>query len=107
MSKIGQSWRRTFESAPASAPAVRSWTRDRISHPDAPAVADELFLVVFATAAAAVEVTLSTAGTRARITAHGATRPLLRQADDAGHRMWPRCAPVSGPRPTPAACGQN
>lgn len=87
MSETGQSWRRPFEAAPSSAPAVRRWTRDRITHPDAPAVADELLVAVLATEPAAVEVTLSTAGDRARITVHGAARPLDWHADEPGGRI--------------------
>lgn len=78
---------------------MRYWTHSRIPHPDAPAVADELFIAVLTTEPTAVEVTLSTAGHRVRITAHGATRPLPRQADDAGRRIVAALSARSGTTP--------
>lgn len=96
MPETGHSWRRAFEAAPASAPAVRRWTRDRTTHTDAPAVADELFAAVLAAGPAAVEMTLSTSGARARITAHGAPRPLDWHADEPGRRIVAALSSQSG-----------
>ncbi|MEU6098655.1 hypothetical protein [Streptomyces sp. NPDC047079] len=46
-----------------------------MKHPDAPLIADELFVAVLGAGAPAIEMTLSTAGSRIRITAQG-TDPL-------------------------------
>ncbi|WP_307621671.1 hypothetical protein [Streptomyces sp. V3I7] len=40
-------------------------------HPDAPLIADELFVAVLSSGAPVIEMTLSTAGPRIRITAQG------------------------------------
>jgi hypothetical protein len=53
------------------APHVRLWTRGRVEHPDAPLIADELFVAVLGSGALVVEMTLSTAGARIRIIAEG------------------------------------
>jgi hypothetical protein len=70
---IGTTWRRAFEAHPSRARAVRSWIIDRVTHPDAPLVGHELFVIVLQGRSPAVEMTLSTAGGRIRITALGDT----------------------------------
>jgi len=100
MSETGHSWRRTFEATPTSAPVLRAWTRSRITHPQADFVIDELFVAVLTAEPAAVEVSLSTADGRARITVCGAgTQRPLQQADDARHRVAVEPAVRHGTKP--------
>ncbi len=96
MPETGHSWCRAFEAVPASAPAVRRWTRDRTTRVDAPAIAHELFAAVLTTEPDAVEMTLSTAGARARITAHGARGPLVWLVDEPGRRIVAALSRQSG-----------
>ncbi|MFI2041019.1 hypothetical protein ACH470_41480 [Streptomyces bottropensis] len=56
---------------PIEAPHVRLWTAGRVRHPDAPLLANELFVSVLGAGADVIEMTLSTAGPRIRITARG------------------------------------
>jgi len=67
----GITWRRVFTPHPSEARAVRSWITGRVTHPDAPLVGHELFVIVLQGQPAGVEMTLSTAGDRVRITALG------------------------------------
>lgn len=71
MPETGRSWTLEFEATPAQAPSVRQWVALRLKHPDAPQVANELFVSVLAAGSPKVEMTLSTAGDRNRITAVG------------------------------------
>ncbi|QHA04616.1 hypothetical protein GQF42_16125 [Streptomyces broussonetiae] len=71
MSESGQTWGREFKAHPAEAHPVREWVGIRLDHPDAPQVANELFASVMATGTETVEMTLSTAGPRIRVTAAG------------------------------------
>ncbi len=71
MPETGQSWRREFKAHPVEARQVREWVATRLEHPYAAQVAHELFASVIATGTEAVEMTLSTAGPRIRITAAG------------------------------------
>ncbi|WP_425244864.1 hypothetical protein [Streptomyces sp. NEAU-NA10] len=71
MPESGHTWRKPFKAEPIEARHVRLWTAGRVTHPDAPLIASELFVAVLASGAAAVEMTLSTAGARIRITAQG------------------------------------
>lgn len=103
MSEAGQSWRRAFAPVPASAPLLRRWARGYVTHPDAPLVADELFVGVLAANPVVVEVTLSTADVRVRITARGAARPLQRHADDTSRRIVAALSIRTGM--TPDTCG--
>lgn len=75
MSEAGHTWRQAFKGLPETARLVRTWTAGRITHEDAPLIADELFTAVLGTRPDIVEMTVSTAGMRARITASG-LRPL-------------------------------
>jgi hypothetical protein len=67
----GHTWQKAFKGEPIEASHVRLWTRGRVTHPDAPLIADELFAAVLGSGAPTVEMTLSTAGSRIRITAQG------------------------------------
>ncbi|MFD6324177.1 hypothetical protein ACFWOL_15205 [Streptomyces sp. NPDC058442] len=71
MPESGRTWRKSFKGESLEAAHVRLWTAGRVTHPDAPAVANELFVAVLGSGAPAVEMTLSTADTRIRITAEG------------------------------------
>ncbi|WP_395576039.1 hypothetical protein [Streptomyces sp. BK79] len=71
MPESGHTWQKAFKGEPIEAPHVRLWVRGRVEHPDAPLVADELFVAVLGSGALVVEMTLSTAGARIRITAQG------------------------------------
>lgn len=71
MPESGHTWQKAFKGEPIEAPHVRLWTVGRVSHPDAPLVADELFLAILGSGAPVIEMTLSTAGDRLRITAQG------------------------------------
>jgi hypothetical protein len=71
MSEAGRTWRRPFKGHPSEAAAVRAWTTKRATHDDAAQVANELFVAVLDSGADIIDVTLSTAGSRLRITATG------------------------------------
>ncbi|CAL9458016.1 hypothetical protein SUDANB15_02559 [Streptomyces sp. enrichment culture] len=71
MSETGQSWRLEFKAHPSEARRVREWVASRLTHPDAPQVANELFVSVLASGAQSVEMTLSTADSRIRIASAG------------------------------------
>ncbi|EFL31936.1 conserved hypothetical protein [Streptomyces viridochromogenes DSM 40736] len=71
MPESGHTWRKAFKGEPVEARHVRLWTAGRVKHPDAPLIADELFVAVLGSGAPVVEMTLSTSDTRIRITALG------------------------------------
>ena len=71
MPESGRSWQKPFKGLPVEAAHVRLSTAGRAHHPDAPLIADELFVAVLGSGAPVVEMTLSTAGSRIRITAQG------------------------------------
>ncbi|MET8114050.1 MULTISPECIES: hypothetical protein [Streptomyces] len=84
MSETGQSWHLEFKAHPAEAHRVREWAAYRLSHPDAAQVANELFVSVLASGTQTVEMTLSTAGRRARITAAGSVELKLHHSHGPG-----------------------
>lgn len=71
MPASGCSWSRCFGAVPQEARSVRCWTGSHIPQGDAPLVAHELFVACLGTRPAFVEMTLSTADHRIRITARG------------------------------------
>ncbi|MFD5111422.1 hypothetical protein ACFWNG_03755 [Streptomyces sp. NPDC058391] len=75
MSESGHTWRMAFKGHPAEAAHVRQWTRGRLTNDDAPLVAHELFVAVLGSLSTqrpdVIEMTISTAGSRARVTATG------------------------------------
>lgn len=78
MPETGHTWQKAFKAMPIEAAHVRLWTAGRVKHPDAPLIAHELFVAVLGAGADAIEMTLSTAGARIRITATGPGQiPLL------------------------------
>ncbi|AKH83857.1 hypothetical protein AA958_18440 [Streptomyces sp. CNQ-509] len=83
----GQSWQRTFKGLPEEARAVRCWTSDRISNANAPQVVHEMFLIALACLPDSIEVTLSTAGDRVRITVMGPCELRLKDVYGPGRRI--------------------
>ena len=83
----GQSWQRAFKGLPEEARAVRCWTSERVSHASAPQVAHEMFLVALACSPDSIEVTLSTAGARVRITVMGPCEIPLKYVYGPGRRI--------------------
>ncbi|AKN71217.1 hypothetical protein QR97_16650 [Streptomyces sp. PBH53] len=71
MPESGHTWQKAFKGEPIEAAHVRLWVAGRVQHPDAPLIANELFVAVLSSGAAAVEMTLSTSGSRIRIIATG------------------------------------
>ncbi|MET8559319.1 hypothetical protein ABZV75_01515 [Streptomyces flaveolus] len=69
MPESGHTWQKAFKGEPAEAAHVRLWVTGRVQHPDAPLIANELFIAVLSSGATAAEMTLSTSGSR--ITATG------------------------------------
>lgn len=96
MSETGQTWQRSFKGLPIEASDVRAWTSARVPHPDAVAVAHELFIAVLATGTDAVEVTLSTADERLRITATGTALLSARHSHGPGRRIIAGLSQTSG-----------
>jgi hypothetical protein len=99
MADSGQSWQRIFKGLPEQARAVRQWTRARVEHVDAEQVANELFVAVLGGAPLEVELTLSTADTRLRITARGPAELALRHTYGPGRRIISALAALSGETP--------
>ncbi|MFJ6645758.1 hypothetical protein ACIQPS_08865 [Streptomyces sp. NPDC091290] len=71
MPESGHAWQKAFKGEPIEAAHVRLWTAGRVLHADAPLLAHELYVAVLSSGAPVIEMTLSTAGERARITAQG------------------------------------
>lgn len=103
MSESGQTWQRGFKAAPIEAAGVRAWTRTRTPHPDAPQIAHELFVALLKSGADVVEVAISTAGARTRITASGPAPLPLRHSHGPGWRLIAGLSLSTGM--TPDECG--
>lgn len=87
MSETGRTYGRSFKGHPVVAGEVRAWVRLRTDHPDAVLVGHELFIAILASGSDVIEVQLSTAGDRLRVTATG-THPLpLRHSHGPGWRI--------------------
>lgn len=78
MPESGHTWRRAFKASPAEARALRRWAAGRANHPHAATVANELFVALLATRPDVIEMTVSTAGRRIRLTATAPAHPVLR-----------------------------
>ncbi|MEU6651258.1 hypothetical protein ABZ904_17895 [Streptomyces sp. NPDC046900] len=96
MSESGQSWRREFKAHPAEARQVREWVGIRLAHPDAPQVANELFVSVLGSGTELVEMTLSTAGSRTRVVAAGSAELSLLQSHGPGFSIVNGLSVTSG-----------
>jgi hypothetical protein len=92
----GTSWMLAFGGHPSEAAAVRAWVRKRVSHADAQAVAHELFIAVLESGANVIEMTLSTADTRLKITARGPLPLELRHSHGPGWRIISGLSRTSG-----------
>lgn len=103
MPETGTSWHRAWPAEAVQARAARDWAAQHAVHPDARQIAGELFLAVLASHPTAVQITVSTAGTRRRITA-ASTRPLaLHSLHGTGRTIIRALAAVHGV--TPDDCG--
>jgi hypothetical protein len=71
MPEAGHSWQKTFDATTEAARHARTWVASRLNHPDAEQLAAELFVSVLISRPAAIQMTVSTAGIRTRITASG------------------------------------
>jgi hypothetical protein len=74
MPETGHTWQQAFKGLPEEASHVRDWTRSHVHHEDAPLVANELFTAILGTRVDRpdiIEMAISTAGRRIRITATG------------------------------------
>ncbi|WNI16894.1 hypothetical protein [Actinacidiphila sp. ITFR-21] len=71
MPETGQSWQRAFPPEAAQAAEARAWVSTHTGHTDAPQITAELFIAVLAVHPSKVQMTVSTAGIRLRITASG------------------------------------
>lgn len=103
MSESGHTWQRAFKARPAEAAAVRSWTSGRAMHLDAPLVAHELFVSVLGTQPDAIDMTISTAGRRIRITAEGPIELTPRHTHGPGWQIVSALSLRTGV--TPDCCG--
>lgn len=77
----------TFKGHPSAAADVRAWVSSHATHPDAPAVANELFVAILGAGADAVDVALFTVGGRLHITATGPDPIPLRHSHGPGWRI--------------------
>ncbi|EPD56344.1 hypothetical protein [Streptomyces sp. HGB0020] len=96
MPESGHTWRKAFKAEPIEASHVRLWTAGRVKHPDAPLIANELYVAVLGSGAPVVEMTLSTAGTRIRITAHGPDPLPILHSHGPGRELVQALAQLSG-----------
>lgn len=71
MPESDHTWRKAFKGEPIEAEHVRLWTARRVNHSDAPLIANELYVALLGSGAPVIEMEISTAGTRIRITALG------------------------------------
>ena len=46
MPESGHTWQKAFKGEPIEAAHVRLWTRGRVKHPDAPLIANELYVAI-------------------------------------------------------------
>ena len=83
----GTSWQRAFPAEPLRAREARAWAAMHAVHPDARQVAGELFLAVLGAHSTRVQMTVSTAGPRRRITASGSWPLALRDLRGAGQSI--------------------
>jgi hypothetical protein len=96
MSESGQTWQRAFKALSVEAAAVRTWIGTRTPHPDAPQIANELFVALLHSGTDTVEMTVSTAGDRTRITASGHHPLRTRHSHGPGRRIITGLAQSTG-----------
>ncbi|GAA2495978.1 hypothetical protein GCM10010393_30030 [Streptomyces gobitricini] len=95
----GYTWCKCFAGLPEQARAVRGWTALRIPHADAPLIAHQLFVAALGSRPDAVEMTLSTADRRVRITAAGPSVLSLLQCHGPGSVIVRSLSTASGVDP--------
>lgn len=95
----GTSYMRAFKALPAEAAEVRAWARSRVPHANAPQVVSELFTAIHQSGADVVEVTLSTAGDRLKLTTTGPELLSLRHSHGPGWRIVAGLSQTSGVTP--------
>lgn len=96
MSESGQTWQRAFKGASIEASSVRAWTKTRTPLTEAPQVASELFVALLQSGADMVEMAISTAGSRTRISATGPARLPVRHSHGPGWRIVAGLAQSTG-----------
>lgn len=97
MAESGQSWQRTFKGLPDQGRAARRWARDRVgTNTDVEQVLGELFAAVLGAGPDLITVTVSTAGTRVRLTAVGPEDLPARQTHGPGRRIVAALSTRSG-----------
>ncbi|MCW5252255.1 hypothetical protein [Streptomyces sp. SHP 1-2] len=99
----GQSWQRAFKGLPQQAGTARRWAGSRAGHADAEQVLGELFAAVLSAGPDLVTVTVSTAGSRVRITVTGSERLPARLPSGLGRTIVAALSARSGT--TPDGCG--
>jgi hypothetical protein len=96
MSETGSTWQRAFKAHPSEARALRAWTAKRTPHPDAPLVADELFVAILSAGADVVDMKLSTAGDRLQLSATGPDLLSVRHSHGPGWRIVEGVSRITG-----------
>lgn len=96
MPESGHTWQKAFKAEPIEACHVRLWTAGRVKHPDAPLIANELYVAVLQSGAPVVEMGLWTAGNRIRITADGPDPLPLRSSHGPGWQIVCGLADITG-----------
>lgn len=97
MPEEGRTWQKKFQGLPREAWAVRRWTAARVDSEDVVLVAHELFVAVLGTRPDTVEMTLSTAGRRTKVTATGPRPMALRHSHGPGVTLIAGLARITGP----------
>ena len=77
----------TFKGQPSAAAELRKWVSKQAAHPDAPAVANELFVAILDSGADSIDVALLTVAGRLHITATGPAPLSLRHSHGPGWRV--------------------
>lgn len=77
----------TFKGRPAVAAELRKWVSSHTAHPDAPAVANELFVAILDSGASSIDVALFTVAGRLHLTATGPAPLPLRHSHGPGWRI--------------------
>ncbi len=99
MPETGQSWQRRFVAAAEHAYAARVWVAKYVPHEDAEQIAAELFNAVLGSRTATIEMTVSTAGRRTRISAAGDAPLALLNVWGPGGLIIRGIAPAHGTTP--------
>lgn len=96
MPETGHTWQKRFKGLPDEAWKVRRWAAARVDSEDVVLVAHELFVAVLGTKPDTVEMTLSTAGRRTKVTATGPRPMALRHSNGPGSVLVAGLARITG-----------